>query len=58
MRESQKTEQARKIQREAELKMEQTLDVHGLTPDSFQRTYALVNADDELRTKALELIAE
>lgn len=58
LRESRKTEQARKLEREAAAKVEQTLDVHGFTPDSFQRTYALVNADDQLRAKALQLIAE
>jgi len=58
LREVQKPEQAQKIQREAASKLEQTLDVHGFTPDSFQRTFALVNADDELRNKALELIAK
>jgi hypothetical protein len=52
-----KTEQAQRLEREALAKVEQTLDVHGFTPDSFQRTFALVNADDELRNKALELIA-
>ncbi|HEY3306589.1 MAG TPA: DUF4168 domain-containing protein [Candidatus Binatia bacterium] len=57
VREGQKTEQARKLEREAVAKVEQTLDVYGFTPDSFQRTFALVNADDELRNKALELIA-
>lgn len=56
LRQARNPEQARKIQREAALKMEQTLDVHGFTPDSFQRTFALVNADDGLRSKALELI--
>ena len=53
-----KTEQAQRLEREALAKVQQTLDVHGFTPDSFQRTFALVNADDELRNKALELIAE
>ncbi|MGH7769948.1 MAG: DUF4168 domain-containing protein, partial [Candidatus Binatia bacterium] len=52
-----KTEQAQRLEREALAKVQQTLDVHGFTPDSFQRTFALVNADDELRNKALELIA-
>lgn len=58
MRESRKTEQARKLQREATVKMEQTLDVHGFTPESFQKTFALVTTDDELRNKALELIVQ
>ncbi len=53
---AQTSEQAQKIQREAAFKLEQTLDVHGFTPDSFQRTFALVNADEGLRDKALELI--
>lgn len=43
--------------REAVSKLEQTLDANGFTPDSFQKTFALVNADDDLRNKALELIA-
>jgi len=57
LRDSGRTDRARKIEREAASKVEQTLDAHGFTPDSFQKTFALVNADDELRNKALELIA-
>jgi hypothetical protein len=56
-RQARNPEQARKIQRgEAALKIEQTLDGYGFTPGSFQRTFALVNAEDYLRNRALELI--
>lgn len=51
-------EHVKKLQREATVKMEQTLDVHGFTPESFQKTLALVTTDDELRNKALELIVQ
>jgi hypothetical protein len=51
------TDLEQQLEREAAAKVEQALDVHGFTPDSFQKTFVLVNADDELRNKALELIA-
>jgi hypothetical protein len=57
LQERRKSDQVRKLEREAAAKVEQALDQYGFTPDSFQKTFALVNADDELRSKALELIA-
>jgi Domain of unknown function (DUF4168) len=56
LREVRDAETAEKLQQEAASRVEQTLALHGFTPESFQRTFALVSADDELRARALKLM--
>jgi len=58
LRDTQEPERAQKVQQEAMARVENSLKGHGFTPESFQRTFALVNANDELRKKALGLIEE
>ena len=44
------------IQREGDLKVKEALEKHGLTPHSYNRLFAAVNGNEQLRQKALKLI--
>jgi len=46
------------IQREGDLKVKEALEKHGLTPQSYNRLFAAVNGNEQLRQKALKLINE
>ncbi|HEY2986831.1 MAG TPA: DUF4168 domain-containing protein [Candidatus Binatia bacterium] len=56
LREVHDAETAQKLQQEAVSRVEQTLARHGFTSESFQRTFALVSADDELRGRVIKLM--
>ena len=45
-----------KIQQEGNLKVKQSLEKHGLTPESYNRLFAAVNGNEQLRKKALKMI--
>lgn len=47
-----------KIQREGDAKVSQALQKQGLTPDSYNRVFAAVNNNEQLRKRALKLIDE
>jgi hypothetical protein len=47
-----------RIQQEANVKIEKTLEKNGLNTEAYNRILKVVNADDELRRKALDLIDE
>jgi len=47
-----------KIQQEGDSKVKQALEQQGLTPESYNRLFAAVNANEPLRQKALRLIRE
>ena len=46
------------IQREGDLKVKEALEKQGLTPQSYNRLFAVVNGNEQLRQKALKLINE
>jgi len=46
------------IQREGDLKVKEALEKHGLTPQSYNRLFAAVNGNEQLRQKALKAINE
>ena len=46
------------IQREGDLKVREALEEHGLTPQSYNRLFAAVNGNEQLRQKALKVINE
>jgi len=47
-----------KIQQEGDAKVKEALAQHGLTPQSYNRLFAAVNGNEQLRQKALKLINE
>lgn len=47
-----------KIQREGNSKVKEAVEKQGLTVESYNRIFAAVNANKELRKKALKLITE
>jgi hypothetical protein len=51
-------EEIKQIQQEANSRVEEELTKQGLTADAFKRILHIVNANDELRQKALRLIEE
>ena len=46
------------IQREGDLKVKEALEKQGLTPQSYNRLFAVVNGNEQLRQKALKVINE
>ncbi|MBI1994984.1 MAG: DUF4168 domain-containing protein [Deltaproteobacteria bacterium] len=46
------------IQREGDFKVKEALEKHGFTPQSYNRLFAAVNGNEQLRQKALKLINE
>lgn len=46
------------IQREGDLKVKEALEKHGLTPQSYNRLFAAVNGNEQLRQRALKAINE
>jgi len=47
-----------KLQQEGDAKVKKALEQHGLTPQSYNRLFAAVNGNEQLRQKALKLINE
>ena len=47
-----------KIQQEGNSKVKQAIEKQGLTVESYNRIFAAVNANEELRKKALKLVNE
>jgi hypothetical protein len=47
-----------KLQQEGDAKVIEALEQHGLTPQSYNRLFAAVNGNEQLRQKALKLINE
>jgi hypothetical protein len=47
-----------KLQQEGDAKVKEALEQHGLTPQSYNRLFAAVNGNEQLRQKALKLINE
>jgi hypothetical protein len=47
-----------KIQREGDSKVSKALEKQGLTPDSYNRLFAAVNNNEQLRKKTLKMIEE
>jgi len=47
-----------KLQQEGDAKVKEALEKHGLTPQSYNRLFAAVNGNEQLRQKALKLINE
>lgn len=58
LRNARDSKEREKVQQEANSKLEKLLDKQGLTPEAYNRIFASVNSNDELRKKALELINE
>jgi hypothetical protein len=58
LKNTQDPEKSKQIQQEANSKVEAALAKQGLTPEAYSRILKVVNADDELRKKALRLIEE
>lgn len=57
----QKTKDAReseRLQQEADTKLKKTLDKQGLSIDRYNKIYAAVNANEELRRKALKIVEQ
>ena len=57
----QKTKDAReseRLQQEANAKLKRTLDKQGLSVDRYNKIYAAVNANEELRRKALKMVEQ
>jgi ribonuclease I len=48
----------KRIQDEANTKVRQTLHTHGLTPEQYNRIFASVNGDEELRKRVLTKVEE
>ena len=55
---TQDPEKRKQIQQEANSKIQAALAKQGLTPEAYNRIFKIVNADNELRKKALRLIEE
>ncbi|MGH7825131.1 MAG: DUF4168 domain-containing protein [Candidatus Binatia bacterium] len=51
-------EERKRIEQEANAKAEEALAKQGLTPETYKQIFSTVNANDELRKKALKLIDE
>ena len=51
-------EERAQIQREGDLKVKEALEKQGLTPQSYNRLFAAVNGNEQLRQKALKVINE
>jgi hypothetical protein len=47
-----------KLQQEGDAKVKAALEQHGLTPQSYNRLFAAVNGNEQLRQKALKMINE
>jgi uncharacterized protein DUF4168 len=47
-----------KLQQEGDAKVKEALEQHGLTPQSYNRLFAAVNGNEQLRQRALKLINE
>ena len=58
LKNSREPEETQKIQREANEKLEKSLKEQGLTVKSYNRIFAAVNGNDELRKKTLKLIEQ
>ncbi len=57
----QKTKNAKeseRLQQEANAKLKKTLDKQGLSIDRYNKIYAAVNANEELRRKALRIVEQ
>jgi uncharacterized protein DUF4168 len=57
----QKTKDAKesaRLQQEANAKLKKTLDKQGLSIDRYNKIYAAVNANEELRRKALKMVEQ
>lgn len=57
----QKTKDAKesaRLQNEANTKLKKTLDKQGLSIDRYNKIYAAVNANEELRRKALKIVEQ
>lgn len=52
------SEEGKRIEQEASAKLEEALAKQGLTPETYKQILNAVNADDELRKRALKLIDE
>lgn len=48
--------ESERIQREANAKLKKTLDKQGLSVDRYNKIYAAVNANEQLRRKALRMV--
>ena len=49
-------EQKKRIEQEANTKVKQSLDAHGLTSERYNKIFATVNGNEELRQKVLKQV--
>jgi hypothetical protein len=52
------TKESERLQREANTKLKKTLDKQGLSVDRYNKIYAAVNANEDLRRKALKIVEQ
>ena len=50
------TKESERLQREANAKLKKTLDKQGLSIDRYNKIYAAVNANEDLRRKTLKMV--
>jgi hypothetical protein len=50
------TKESERLQQEANTKLKKTLDKQGLSVDRYNKIYAAVNANEDLRRKALKMV--
>jgi hypothetical protein len=58
LRNARTAQERKKIQQEANSKLEKVLQREGLTPETYNKIFKAVNADEKLRKKGLKLINE
>jgi len=55
---TQDAKEKERLQREGDSKVSKALEKQGLTPQTYNRLYAAVNNNEQLRKKALKMIEE
>jgi GTP1/Obg family GTP-binding protein len=58
LRKTKDAKQSERLQQEANAKLKKTLDKQGLSIDRYNKIYAAVNANEDLRRKTLKMVEQ